>query len=80
MMMTYNFKKLAEFGWFVGTTVATALAASYLVGFDPFAVSDWREWATGLVAAAARALPAALIAGLTKRRDSDLNFSPPPRG
>ena len=65
--MDYQFEGLKEFGWFVGTAVATALF-QLLVEFSPDKITDWRTWAIGIGAAALRAGAGAALAFLAKRR------------
>ncbi len=64
--MTYNFKPLAELGWFVIVAIVTQVM-QILVDFDPTLVTDWRAWLVALGAAAVRALAGAVLSWLGKR-------------
>lgn len=66
--MTYNFKKLEEFGWFVAVSALT-FAFTFFSDFNPDKISDWHLWAVSLGAGLVRAVAGAALAGLAKFRN-----------
>jgi hypothetical protein len=62
----YEFKALAELGWFVLVAAMTVLF-QVLAEFDPSTIEDWRTWFIALGAAMVRAAAGAALAWLARR-------------
>jgi len=64
--MRYEFKKVAEIGWFVAVAVVAFVAQTIAVWNFEDLVADWQTYAIALASGAGRVAVAALASALTK--------------
>ena len=64
--MQYDFKKVAELGWFVGVAVIAFVAQALTAANFQDVAADWQTWAIALAAGAGRAAVAAFATALTR--------------
>jgi len=64
-MPKYDFKHVAEAGWFAFVAVAVVVLEA-LIRFNPDAIQDWQAWGIAIGAGAVRAAAGALLAAFTK--------------